>query len=75
MGSENKISEIDKLANFIMAEIDNEPSQSEGAGTCAVRIIKQLRAKIEAWEKHDNKCRISRFSALGCICGLFKKGK
>ncbi len=38
-------SEIDKLANFIMKEVDGEPSKSEGAGTTAVRIIKQLQAK------------------------------
>ena len=37
--------QIDKLADFIMAEIDGEPSRSEGAGDCAIRIIKQLEAE------------------------------
>ena len=35
--------QIDKLANFIMAEIEGEPSRSEGAGDCAIRIIESMR--------------------------------
>ena len=38
-------SEIKRLANFIMAKVDGEPRQSEGAGTTAIRIIKTLQAK------------------------------
>ncbi len=34
--------QIDKLANFIMAEVEGEPSISEGAGDTAIRIIKKL---------------------------------
>ena len=34
--------QIDKLANFIMAEVPNEPSQSEGAVDTAIRIIATL---------------------------------
>ncbi len=41
--------QIDKLANFIMAEIEGEPSQSEGAGDTAIRIIKQLQTKNEKY--------------------------
>ena len=37
--------EIDILAKFILMHIDGEPSQSEGAGTTAIRIIKKLQAK------------------------------
>jgi hypothetical protein len=33
--------QIDKLASFIMNEIEGEPSQDEGAGDCAIRIIKE----------------------------------
>lgn len=33
--------EIEKLANFIMNEVDGEPSKSESAVDCAIRIIKQ----------------------------------
>ncbi len=52
------MSEINKLANYIMAEIDGEPSQSEGAGTCAIRIIKQLRTKLaEANERIKTACK------------------
>lgn len=32
--------QIEKLANFIMAEIDGEPSEDEGAVDCAIRIMK-----------------------------------
>ena len=38
--------QIEVLANFIMAEVDGEPSQNEGAGECAVRIIRELQAEI-----------------------------
>ena len=37
-----KKSQIDILADFIMANVDGEPSQDEGAGDTAVRIIKRL---------------------------------
>ena len=33
-------SQIDKLANFIMSEVEGEPSQSQGAVDTAIRIIK-----------------------------------
>jgi len=39
--------EIDVLANFIMAEVTGEPSLSEGAGTTAIRIIRDLQSKAE----------------------------
>ena len=39
--------QIDIFANFIMNEIDGEPSRSEGAGDCAIRIIRQLEIKLE----------------------------
>ena len=42
--------ELDALANFIMAEVPGEPSQSEGAGHTAIRIIRDQRARIEALE-------------------------
>ena len=33
--------QIDRLANFIMSEVPGEPSQSEGAVDCAIRIIRR----------------------------------
>ena len=33
-------SQIDKLANFIMSEVEGEPSQNQGAVDTAIRIIK-----------------------------------
>ena len=33
-------SQIDKLANFIMSEVEGEPSQNQGAADTAIRIIK-----------------------------------
>lgn len=36
--------QIDKLANFIMLEIEGEPSQSEGAVDTAIRIMRSQRA-------------------------------
>jgi len=43
--------ELDALANFIMAEVPGEPSQSEGAGHTAIRIIRDQRARIEVLER------------------------
>ena len=42
--------QIEKLANFIMKEVDDEPSVSEGAGDCAIRIIKELLERVECAE-------------------------
>ena len=39
--------QIEELANFIMAEVDGEPSKNEGAVECAIRIIAEQAAKIE----------------------------
>ncbi len=44
------MNQIDKLANFIMAEIEGEPSENEGAVDTAIRIIKQLQARIATLE-------------------------
>ena len=38
--------QIDLLADYIMAEVDGEPSQSEGAGDCAVRLLTKYRKAI-----------------------------
>ncbi len=40
-------SEINGLANYIMAEISNEPSQSQGAGGTAMRILQKYRSAFE----------------------------
>ena len=40
-------SQISILADYIMAEIPGEPSQSEGAGEAAVRLLKKYRAVIQ----------------------------
>ncbi len=51
-------SQIDTLANFIRREVPGEPSQSEGAVDCAMRIIRtqqatiaDLQGQVEAWHK------------------------
>lgn len=33
--------QLDKLAKFIMDEVPGEPSESEGAVDCAIRIIRE----------------------------------
>ena len=45
-------SQINKLANFIMSEVEGEPSQSQGAVDTAIRIIKSYQNQdrnIEKW--------------------------
>ncbi|QFP94500.1 hypothetical protein SEA_KEITABEAR_58 [Gordonia phage Keitabear] len=39
-------SQLDKLADWIIANVDGEPSQSEGAGDTAIRIIDGLQATV-----------------------------
>ena len=39
--------QIDLLAKFIMEEVKGEPSKSEGAGECAIRIIKEYRETLK----------------------------
>ncbi len=38
--------QIDKLAKFIMEEVDDEPSQDEGAVDTAIRIIREQNRKL-----------------------------
>jgi len=38
--------QTEKLANYIMANVEGEPSQSEGAGDCAIRIIGELQSAL-----------------------------
>lgn len=40
--------QVQRLADFIMAEIPNEPSQSEGAGDTATRLLGEYRAVMSA---------------------------
>ena len=49
--------QIEKLAAFIMAEVDGEPSQSEGAGDTAIRVIKSLEAENEELKDRLACCR------------------
>ena len=48
--------QIDKLAKFIMAEVEGEPSENEGAGDTAIRIIKQLQANLLKYGYHFEGC-------------------
>ncbi|KPK19754.1 MAG: hypothetical protein AMJ70_08510, partial [Dehalococcoidia bacterium SG8_51_3] len=48
--------QIDKLANFIIDEVDGEPSQSEGAIDCAIRIIKAERQELKRLNKYIRQC-------------------
>lgn len=47
--------QIDKLANFIMAEIEGEPSQSQGVVDTTIRLIKQLRTALAAAKKENSR--------------------
>ena len=57
-----KDGELEKLANYIMAEVDGEPSQNEGAGECAIRIIKQL--KKEIYDLKNPRCHCERCTGI-----------
>lgn len=40
---ERESNQIDRLASFIMNEVDGEPSEDEGAIDCAIRIMKNFK--------------------------------
>ena len=40
--------QIAVVANYIMAQIPGEPSRSEGAGDCAIRLLKEYRDALRA---------------------------
>ena len=46
--------QIDLLASFIMREVDGEPSRSEGAIPCAIRIIQRLEEENAELRKELN---------------------
>ena len=53
-------SQIDRLASYIMAEIDGEPSESEGAVDTAIRIMRKQAAAIAAVPETVE--RVARFT-------------
>ena len=44
--------QIDLLANFIMANVEGEPSRSEGAVECAIRIILNLQRENKQMKRY-----------------------
>lgn len=45
--------QIDKLADFILEEVEGEPSQSEGAVDTAIRVIRGLQKEVEELKVQD----------------------
>jgi len=43
--------QIDLLANFIITEVDGEPSKNESAVECAIRIIRELTEERDEYHK------------------------
>lgn len=65
--------QIDRLANFIMAEIPGEPSQSEGAIDTAIRLLKARQTKMRGKalkrihpEDSDTQFRLVRAMLIDC---------
>ncbi len=55
---------LSSLSKIIIEACDLVDSQQQR--------IEELEKMLKAWEVHDDKCMISRFSALGCTCDLGK---
>lgn len=51
INNESLDSQISRLANFIMENIEGEPSQSEGAVDCAIRIMVEMKVRAEKAEE------------------------
>lgn len=50
INNESLDSQINRLANFIMESIKGEPSKSEGAVDCAIRIMTEMKQRAEKAE-------------------------
>ena len=58
--------QIEKLANFIMSEVEGEPSLSEGAGDTAIRIIRKLQStKVDTGQSS----KLTASEAVYGFCG------
>jgi len=51
--------QIDLLANYIMAKIPGEPSTSEGAGDTAIRLLKQFKIDFDKFAGHTAECELN----------------
>ncbi len=49
--------QIDLLADYIMAEIPGEPSENEGAGDTAIRLLEQGKAALAQAELSCVACK------------------
>jgi hypothetical protein len=67
--------QIDRLAKYIMAEVPGEPSQSEGAVDTAIRVMRDMQARLAAAEEKARGCDdcpelIVRDNARAMVCAL-----
>ncbi len=53
------------VADYIMANVPGEPSRDEGAGTCAVRLLKKYRAALG----RETQDELTASEALYGFCG------
>lgn len=60
---ENATSQIEILADYITSNIPTEPSQSQGAGDTAVRLLKQYREDIERLTAENKRLQDELYSA------------
>lgn len=56
--------QIDKLANFIIEDVDGEPSQNEGAIDCAIRIITAYQSRPERRLPMNCEAEVERLTAI-----------
>jgi hypothetical protein len=73
----DKVEQIDLLATYIMENIDGEPSQSEGAGDCAIRLLKTYatanaaqKQRIEELEEQEIRLRLDWQTMFGKLKNL-----
>lgn len=64
----NLSEQLDKLAGFIVDNIDGEPSDDFGAVECAIHIMKKQKAEIDklSKEKHQWKAKAFHLSSIYC---------
>lgn len=59
--------QVDRLAAFILAEVDGEPSQSEGAIDTAIRVIRRQAAALRSVRNFASVCRQNAQHAVDVV--------
>lgn len=70
-----KEGQVAVLANYIVSEIPGEPCQSEGAGTTAVRLLKEYRKALVLIVEELGQMRGGYYQTVDAVDNAFRAAK